>query len=443
MGSSDIVYERHVEEGDLVIDVIRCVLLAKLYTKLISFFPSCIEYKSTYSVLSRWVMNEKRYWYSGRDPLLPDGHLANLVISDISILQQSKADNTPINFTEADIKQLCQQILLDYKTLEHPRDVVLKVTKTPARFVEMAKIHITSSSLNYSKYINVPKPIYRRLLNFMSHEDIASLAIRYDALSSYNNQLAHDPEIAQQLHLEFDVKGELFASAFNVHYTQPEKPHMFCSLFPDIEHKAGSVSSFFEFNPPTDGFYISNPPYDLNLMEEMAHKLVEWLNTDMKLAFLSVLPVWDSDGIYKLTKQRSKYGEFKGLTYMLESGYLKSLKTVPQRKASFMDKSTGRYIFPCGIHYVLLANYDFPVKRFENLVDSYLVNGTSFAFYKNIYRKNFRAHTHKPDCKPDVISPPPGFKLPTWSITIQDSTDQSDPKPKMNLDLDTNKNIEQ
>jgi len=325
-------------------------------------------------------MNEKRHAY--KDPLLPDGYLAYLILSDIKDLQHG--ENKEVTFTCNDVQKLCQSTLQHFRSTEPPGDVTSQKRVISGRFVEMVRIVVSCPSLEFEKTLDVPEPIYTRLTTLLGEETVKCLALRYDALNSLNNQLALDPDLTDAIHKAFEVKGELFASAFNMHYLKetPDKPHPICSLFPDLERPAGSVCSFFDFEPKEDGFYISNPPYDLLLMEAMSARILRWLSSSMKLAFFSVLPVWDPEGIEELTGEKSVYGEFKGLTLLKKSPYFKLIKTLPQSKACFVNKMTSRYIYPCNIHFILVANYDFPVEEMSRVLDTYHTTSRNFIYYK-------------------------------------------------------------
>ncbi len=364
----------------LATEVSRCHHLSRLYQVVSGLIGETIKSSSISHVLSRWVMNEKRHAY--RDPLLPDGYLAYLIISDVKDLHHDS--EVEVKFTPNDIFKLCQKTLQDFRSSTPPVDVMCHKKSVSGRFVEMVRVTVSCPSLDFDKMLDIPEPIFNRLSLLLGEDEVISLALRYDALNSLNNQLALDPDLTDMIHRRFDVKGELFASAFNMHYLNesPQTPLPICSLFPDLEVKAGSVCSFFDFEPRKEGFYISNPPYDLLLMEAMSARILRWLSSDMKLAFFSVLPVWDPEGIEELTKEKSSYGEFKGLTLLKKSPYFKLLKTLPQSKACFVNKMTSRYIYPCNIHFILVANYDFPTDDLRKILDTYHTTSRNFIYYK-------------------------------------------------------------
>lgn len=384
----DIFMEEELpNDSQLSLDVHRCYLLKYLYLIISKKFPSVIKQHSSSNILSRWVMNEKRRFYEGMDPLLPDGHLADIVISDV--IDLSHDPSLELDITVDEIKRLCTTMMDHFKNNPHPDDIKYRLIKTSGRFIPMIHVVVICESLFFNYNIDIPEYIFNYLSQTMNNSEIISLALRYESLNSLNNQLALDPKITEQIHLEFDVKGELFASCFNMHIRENGKRHAICSIFSDLEKKIGSVSSFFDF-VPDEGFYIANPPYDLVLMEDMANKLIEWLKSPKKLAFMSVLPVWDLDGINKITGKSSEYGEFRGLKILVESGYLKLRKIIHQSHSCFINKMTSRYIFPCNIHFIIVSNYNFPTQKFYEMLKVYHSDRKNFIFYKSLHKEHNR-----------------------------------------------------
>lgn len=354
----------------------RYYLLRELYKSITDLLPYGLKSKSIQKVLSCWVMNEKKTHYIGMDPLLPDGHLAHLVINDFKDLL--KVCSLP--FDEIMIQMLCNQVIDHFRKIPHPKNVKVNYIIYKARFTDMFRFYILCKKYCIDIYIDIPYEIHNYLRSYLSQEQIVSLALRYKALNSLNHQLSLDPILSNLIHTVFDVKGELFASAFNKHITKHN--HIFCSIFPDIEKQVGCTSSFFDFKPTKEGLYIVNPPYDLILMNDMSKNIINWLNSKLKLAFLLVLPVMDPEGIYKITGKISPYGEFNALKILKESNYIQFLLTVEQSKACFINKMTYRYCFPCNIHFVLVSNYNFPILKLNRILQNYLSNLNNFCYFR-------------------------------------------------------------
>lgn len=83
---------------------------------------------------------------------------------------------------------------------------------------------------------------------------------------------------------------ECFASPLNCRYER------FCSAFPDIESRFGSLGSFFDDNAfdPIEGSFEANPPFVPETMVAMGKKLERLLDDSNRgpLSFLVVVPAW-------------------------------------------------------------------------------------------------------------------------------------------------------
>jgi len=83
---------------------------------------------------------------------------------------------------------------------------------------------------------------------------------------------------------------ECFASPLNCRYER------FCSAFPDIEHRFGSLGSFFDDDAfdPQEGSFEANPPFVPETMVAMGEKLERLLSDKIRgpLSFLVVVPAW-------------------------------------------------------------------------------------------------------------------------------------------------------
>ena len=114
---------------------------------------------------------------------------------------------------------------------------------------------------------------------------------RYEALKGAGYQCAL-PGLAFDAAAECGLGNtiECFASPLNCRYER------FCSAFPDIESRFGSLGSFFDdtaFNP-TEGSFEANPPFVPETMVAMGEKLERLLDDSERgpLSFLVVVPAW-------------------------------------------------------------------------------------------------------------------------------------------------------
>jgi len=146
---------------------------------------------------------------------------------------------------------------------------------------------------------------------------IFCLLYRYSYLDADSQQLAIDLNFKQDLKNTFNVDIEMFGSGINRFFKN------YCSLFYDIEQYFGSIGNFFTIQP-IQGLYMCNPPYDEDLMEQMAINIVKHLNnTDKPLGFIITVPIWDKTMRIKISNIcKSKITRF--IHYKCKEVFVKS-----------------------------------------------------------------------------------------------------------------------
>jgi hypothetical protein len=133
---------------------------------------------------------------------------------------------------------------------------------------------------------------YQILKNYEDNYDelldqyIFCLVFRYSYMDSGNQQLAINQYI-KDMYKKCGVDFELFGSAINTISTN------YCSLFYDIEKYFGSNGNFFDIQIKS-GIYWCNPPYDDTIMSNAVDKIVGFLESDLNVAFLITIPIWDN-----------------------------------------------------------------------------------------------------------------------------------------------------
>jgi len=113
-------------------------------------------------------------------------------------------------------------------------------------------------------------------------ELVAITLLRYRFLGGINNHLSIPPIIYKTLNVDF----ELFASPFNV-----GSKH-FCSPFGDIEKYFGSSGSFSSFSLQDNLVYAANPPYDVQIVQDMAEKLEREMPKMKNVTIYITIPLW-------------------------------------------------------------------------------------------------------------------------------------------------------
>ena len=122
---------------------------------------------------------------------------------------------------------------------------------------------------------------------------------RYNILNADNQQLAVISNFKKDIRKHYGVNIELFASCINRIYNN------YGSLFYDLEKHFGSLGSFNDITP-IKGLYFANPPFDNNIMSNMATKLLACLEasdkSDNPLGFIITVPIWDGPTQKKINK---------------------------------------------------------------------------------------------------------------------------------------------
>lgn len=116
------------------------------------------------------------------------------------------------------------------------------------------------------------------------HTILLCCLLRYVSFGSGANQFVVDITYKKQLK-KFGFNFECFASALNHYYDY------YCSAFYDVEKYFGSLGSFMALKI-TQGMYMSNPPYDNNLLIKMYSKVKSALNSKSSVAFIMSIPKW-------------------------------------------------------------------------------------------------------------------------------------------------------
>ncbi|CAJ1931638.1 unnamed protein product [Cylindrotheca closterium] len=183
------------------------------------------------------------------------------------------------------------------------------------KFVQLWQFQNHSTSSKVSKMIS-PKSIAQSPMTaIMEMPDGSSFLrylycclSRYEMIKGAGYQCAMPPIAfdAANMELGLGTTVECFASPFNCRYKH------YCSAFPDLERKFGSLGSFFDDSSffPSNGSFEANPPFVPELMWAMNAKLERILSHEnaKALSFLVIVPVWGANGIGNVEElEASKY----------------------------------------------------------------------------------------------------------------------------------------
>ena len=135
---------------------------------------------------------------------------------------------------------------------------------------------------------------------------IYSCLSRYEALRGAGYQCALPGDaFSAASKCGLGVTIECFASPLNCRYNK------FCSAFPDVESRFGSIGSFFddEVFDPKHGSFEANPPFIPETMFAMGEKIERLLNDRDRgpLSFLVIVPFWGAGSDFCENLIKSKY----------------------------------------------------------------------------------------------------------------------------------------
>jgi mRNA (guanine-N7-)-methyltransferase len=144
---------------------------------------------------------------------------------------------------------------------------------------------------------------------------------------------------------------ELFGSPLNTH--NPE----FCSPF-ELEKQFGSLGSFFDYKFHKSGIYLCNPPFDEEIISDMANHLVSTYDSlDSKIHATTVItiPVWDSKTQIELGI--TDYGmKFEGYDTIMESKYVTHHSVLDKKKYAYYDYYEDKSTPASFTHLIILSN---------------------------------------------------------------------------------------
>lgn len=165
-------------------------------------------------------------------------------------------------------------------------------------------------------------------------EYCAILMLRYKFLGGINNHLSIPPLLYHHL----KITRELFGSPFNVITQQ------YCSPFPDIESKFGSIGTFQDHHFESNQVYAANPPYDVQIVGLMAQKLNDQLSQIKNTVVYVVIPLWRKD--------------FPGYNLLKNSQFLRDECELDKLKYPFYHYFKGRLIPASHTYLMVLSTND-------------------------------------------------------------------------------------
>lgn len=162
----------------------------------------------------------------------------------------------------------------------------------------------------------VKKKLKTRYLEYKKHNKVISfddavyiLLLRYHTLDS-GNQQSGMPYLVRDKFKSLDYNFECFASSLNHHLKY------YCSMFYDIEKIFMSLG-FFQNITYIKGNYMANPPYELNLLNNLVDTVIKSCKSKQKITFMYGLPDWERFNAKFEFLEKTKNSKYKKYQFKL------------------------------------------------------------------------------------------------------------------------------
>jgi len=213
-------------------------------------------------------------------------------LSDKYIKYYKKIKKNIIKFNNINYKltyEINNNIVTIYlNILETNNDMQLFINKLKYKKIINISLHIFNHLVNLYNNKILNKYNNNEILDIKVIEYIYMIFIRYNTLSSGNNQASILPSFKKIMKNVLNIKVELFGSPLNT------SSSMFGSLFYDIDNVFGSIGNYFNSNL-LKGYYEINPIFDTCLINKIIIKCLNELNiatiNKNPLLFLLILPI--------------------------------------------------------------------------------------------------------------------------------------------------------
>ena len=357
----DIQYQINIIHP--LIELKRYELIQSIKQKIRIIFDKENIHIDVNNILPRFIMlqfKNKNYYI---DPILPyQANDYSQLKKDLYYLSNKKLSKEKIeniikllNLTKLfnDAIEILRSYIHDNSNL-FTKNYVININKTND-FVFIQYDFDKEIESNYYKKLSLNHfklhiKLYDKLINNYIHGNknddvfkklLLCLLLRYNSLESYNQQLAILPEFKHYLNEKYGVNFELFASSINCEYNH------YCSLFYDIEKNFQSKGSF-NLIKMKKGFFVSNPPFDEEIMKNMSLQFIHFLNNKQneELSILITIPNWINNN----------YDDYEAYSLLKKSGFITYEKIIKKQDAIFFDYYKNKYLTPCSILLIIIQN---------------------------------------------------------------------------------------
>ena len=342
--------------------------LKSSYEYTINIKLDSYKYKKLSNFISLWIINQFNILPNNEiipDPFFPfnGSEYKQLEKNLINLKFINSANEFTLLMNEWNIKlkfnNACKSITKFIQSstyIEMKNKIILNVYNESINGINYKKLKLVDQPFKFTHNkpdkFHITESLYNKLNTHLSNNEIYILLLRYHMLDAESHQLAIIPTFYAELQKKYNIDIELFASSINNYFPS------FASLFPDIEHKTGSIGYFnhIELNiSNTNGFFmVANPPFDENIMLAMSIKFLSWLTLNIPISIILIIPQWGA------------YGTFESLEILNNSPYIMHKTIINKMDAHFFNHIKNKDVNPCNIYIILLQN-ESSKQKYNNL----------------------------------------------------------------------------
>jgi len=264
-----------------------------------------------------------------KDPVIPN--IEKISEDHLKFVKEQIPNIDPLHLL-TNMKKFLNKISIKSNNMKIDKTVVIKKYKNDI------------SLSNSNQKFKIPKKIYKKLIKLNNNiYDVFVLIYRYKytGLWQSNTQLSINDNIAKIFRDKLNVNYEMFASPINSQFKY------YCSMFPDIEYKFGSIGNFFNYTPGENEIIEANPPFSEQLMKYMVKRMLKFIKKYNNLTYILFIPVWDITGktILKSKKLEDDYNEFDAMKIIRDNPkYITNTILIPKKFISYKNPFTLKVI---------------------------------------------------------------------------------------------------
>jgi hypothetical protein len=361
-------------DAAITADLRRYILIKKSRQYVKTIIPK-VRSKSNI-VIARYLFVQIGAGRNHDDPVFPtnaDDSCLPQIIGDV--LASNNDDGRDVNVANDDyLQQVCAQLELS----KHFNDHVHEMKQLQDQFSNAQyNVHMVKKTEfgNHLYVTNVTGQqegphifAYNALLEKLEKtcvflDPISRLKCLYLVLLRYLQVLDSG---THQLAMIYDEKAfdglkisvECYASPLN------RSCDHFCGAFPDVDAMfQGYVSRFEDVVFQSGNNYTINPPYDAEVMEKSAEKVVTALSSVHNVTVFVTIPVWDYEGLLQAYPPSSHrlFGHYKEYRYgafevLKHSKFVKKIVTYKRDDLPYWDAVNLKKVYPVASYLITLSS---------------------------------------------------------------------------------------